>query len=520
MDNKFYVDSLVLSGSVLTVSGQTLLLNNSPLLSGGMFALDINLVRTTGDQEISGLKTFNSANILSGIFVAPNNFSTIARTLSSTTGITIDYQNGFLYNTGSLNTLDFYNRTLKSGNSILALSPSLDWNRTVLYGQWQTSDPAAASGIATKNYIDNLLASRIDGVTGISVTGSPYFTGAFNFSGLGSIFVTISGQNIYFGTSSTGQTVDWADILNKPTGFTPVGHGHTTGQISGLENYLAKVDTGNFLDTTKQITVNGLFGNIILTGSFISTNGSIFSFNSGPNSGITITGSSLISNANFLGINGIEVIRSGINVLVSGGPASSTTINGLSGPIILTGSAVTTNGNTFIFSQGSGTSSGVRVTGGNYITDSNFIGAGTTIVIQSGNNILVSGIDGGLSARNLISGTTMSLTSGAFDSGFFLSLGKTSILQKIETSVPAWVRIYNNTGYQSGDYFRPISLDPSGEHGVMLETLTSLSNLSLDLAPPPICYSTNGVNDIYMTVENRNTSTSTIGISITKLSLE
>lgn len=515
-DYRFCADTIVLSGNVLTASGQTLYLNNAPLMSGGIFALDINLVRTTGDQGVSGLKTFSSVNITSGIFIAPNNFSTLNRTLSSTTGIVFDYQNGLFYNTGSLNTLDFYNRVLKSGNSILTLSPSLDWNKREIYGEWNASSPNNSSGIANKAYVDSLVSAG--GVTGLSITGSSFFSGGFTLSGISPIFITISGQSIYFGTSSTGQTVDWADILNKPTGFTPVGHGHTTGQITGLENYLAKVDTGNFLDTTKITTINGGFGNTILTGNgIVSSGGQFFVFNKG---GTSVTGGPLIINPNLLGINGFEVIQSGTSILFSGGAGSSTTINGLNGAIILTGSAVTTNGNTFIFSQGSGTSSGVRVTGGDYITDSNFVGIGTTIVTQSGNNILVSGASAAAFARSYISGTTISLTSGAFDSGFLLDLGKTSILQKIETSVPAWVRVYSNTGYQSGDFSRSILLDPSGEHGVMLEALTSFANLSLDLAPPPTCYSTNSVNNIYMTVQNRNTTDASIGVAITKLVLE
>lgn len=345
--NKFYADNIVISGKTLSISGNTILVDKTPF--------DI---------------------------VVPNNFNATNRTLSSVTGVTIDYNNGLLYNTGGLNTIDFYNGLLKSGDSVTNLGTSLDWNRKRLHGEWLVSEPTVNSGIANKAYVDSVV---LDGSSAVSVTGSSVIA-LPNFTGTAGIVVITSGNNIIVSGSPGGE---------------------------------------------------------------------------GGGSNVKVTGSSTISTPNFSGINGIVVITSGNNVLVSGATGISTNWNDIIDKPVT-------------FPQ----------------------------------------------IRGVVSGTTISLTTNAFDSGFVLSLGKSSLISKIETSVPAWIRLYSTTGYRSGDYSRLVTVDPTGEHGVMLEVLTTTNNKILDLAPPIICYNADGVNNIYGTVKNLSAGTTTIGISITRLILE
>lgn len=427
-DNPVRIDTLVLSGSLLTVQDQVIFVNGSPVGTGN-FALDINLVKTTGDQGISGYKTISSVNITSGIFIAPNNFSTVNRTLSSSTGTVYDYQNGLFYNTGSLNTIDVYNRLLKSGNSILTLAPSLDWNKKELYGEWIIQQPVNSSGIVNKAYVDGRVS--IGGVTGLSLSGSPYITGGFVFSGVGGTQLILSGQTILF-----------------------------------------------------------------------SGGGSIIS-----SSDITVTGSTAITNPNFTGTAGINVVLSGAHIIISG--TNDTDVSSLGafeqsslvGSVILSGAGntqLTTLGNTIIISGALSTGTGTIVHWDDVISK-------PTTFPQT---------------RATVSGNTISLPANALDSGFSLSLGKSSLIHRIETNIPAWIRLYGATGYRSGDYSRLVTIDPTGEHGLMLEVVTTASNNVIDLAPPILCYNTDSVNSIYGTIKNLSAGTTTIGVAITRLLLE
>lgn len=63
-------------------------------------------------------------------------------------------------------------------------------------------------------------------------------------------------------------------------------------------------------------------------------------------------------------------------------------------------------------------------------------------------------------------------------------LSKSYGLIKIQTNVPAWVRVYGAIAYRTADVAsgRTIDQDPSGgEHGVVCEVLTSYDNLAIGL---------------------------------------
>lgn len=88
-------------------------------------------------------------------------------------------------------------------------------------------------------------------------------------------------------------------------------------------------------------------------------------------------------------------------------------------------------------------------------------------------------------ARQTITATTSSLADGATAS-IIAPIGKTCLIFQVITTVAAWVRVYTTPAARTADASRLITVDPVGEHGVILETIHVASNLALDLAPQPV----------------------------------
>jgi hypothetical protein len=87
---------------------------------------------------------------------------------------------------------------------------------------------------------------------------------------------------------------------------------------------------------------------------------------------------------------------------------------------------------------------------------------------------------GGLESRTTDQIVTVSLAVGDTDLNQKFSLGKLCSVIRLQTSRPAWVRVYSKPAYQTADISRSQSVDPIGEHGVLLECITTSSNLILD----------------------------------------
>jgi len=129
--------------------------------------------------------------------------------------------------------------------------------------------------------------------------------------------------------------------------------------------------------------------------------------------------------------------------------------------------------------------------------------------------------NGGL-VRKTATVTTDSLAADAQTLVPVLPLGKACTVIKIATDYPAWVRFYSTSTHQSDDQSRLISVDAEGEHGMLLEVLTSASNLSLDMAPAAQCYSleSSPSANINVTVTNKDTVDRAITVTVTYLVFE
>jgi hypothetical protein len=115
--------------------------------------------------------------------------------------------------------------------------------------------------------------------------------------------------------------------------------------------------------------------------------------------------------------------------------------------------------------------------------------------------------------RTTVSYTTASLAAGASESGSFTVPQVYSIL-KVTTNYPARVRLYLSADQQTADLSRPVTEDPTGNHGVVLETVTEAGMLSLDLSPAPISYTPDAGVTAYITVENLDTVSRVIDVDL------
>ena len=131
-------------------------------------------------------------------------------------------------------------------------------------------------------------------------------------------------------------------------------------------------------------------------------------------------------------------------------------------------------------------------------------------------------IKNGGAIRKTAQVTTDSIAANASDSAKTLALGKACLAIKIETDYPAWVRVYSSAAAQSADASRLIADDPTGEHGVLLEVLTTSTNLVLNLAPAAACFSLESSpgTTLPITVTNKDTVSRAITATVTFVPME
>ncbi len=88
-------------------------------------------------------------------------------------------------------------------------------------------------------------------------------------------------------------------------------------------------------------------------------------------------------------------------------------------------------------------------------------------------------------------------------------------LLKIETDIPARVRVYDSTAARTADASRPIGTDPTGAHGVILDFVTTVSILEWWLNPVVDGYTTAGTDSVPVAITNLSGSTDTVTVTLT-----
>lgn len=123
-------------------------------------------------------------------------------------------------------------------------------------------------------------------------------------------------------------------------------------------------------------------------------------------------------------------------------------------------------------------------------------------------------------SRTVVSGTTNMILPGQ---SAFLNVNAFPgyMLYKVQTSGPAWVRIYPTDNFRTLDVTRSIEVDPLATSGVIAEIVTSSSQ------PVVVAPAVAGFNDdfpanstAYLTVTNTSQTTRAITVSLTVLQIE
>lgn len=119
----------------------------------------------------------------------------------------------------------------------------------------------------------------------------------------------------------------------------------------------------------------------------------------------------------------------------------------------------------------------------------------TSVVRNSDDHVIVTFTDGTTTdvgvmssgafypSRTTATYTSTTLAAGASAVDATVTLALSYRLLRVVTNKPARVRLYTSAAKQSADVARTIGTDPAGDHGVVLDVVTTTTNLSLDFAP-------------------------------------
>ena len=99
---------------------------------------------------------------------------------------------------------------------------------------------------------------------------------------------------------------------------------------------------------------------------------------------------------------------------------------------------------------------------------------------------------------------------------------KSYMVTKVQTTYPAWVRIYTDATGRSNDFYRDISVDPSPDSGVVLEVVTTSGGLSKVIAPGVLGFNNDSPTSatLYVSVTNNDVVSRATQVTLTLLQLE
>lgn len=127
------------------------------------------------------------------------------------------------------------------------------------------------------------------------------------------------------------------------------------------------------------------------------------------------------------------------------------------------------------------------------------------------------GEPGPMVSRQVATFTTGSLADNASDTGT-VTLAPGYRLLRVATDKPARVRLYTSTAARTGDSSRPPGTDPTGDHGVILDFVTT-ADLDWGLSPTVDGYLDAGA-DVPWAVTNTSGSTGAVTVTLTWVQTE
>lgn len=126
---------------------------------------------------------------------------------------------------------------------------------------------------------------------------------------------------------------------------------------------------------------------------------------------------------------------------------------------------------------------------------------------------------GGGGGRSSVSYTTASLAAGASEQGSFTAPPSFTMFH-LATDYPARVRVYLSSAYRTADLARPVTTDPAGDHGCILEVVTTAALLDLALSPEAVAIMPAAGTTVYLTVQNLDIVSRAVTVTIDLLSME
>ena len=135
--------------------------------------------------------------------------------------------------------------------------------------------------------------------------------------------------------------------------------------------------------------------------------------------------------------------------------------------------------------------------------------------------VRIASVQGGTAYRRTATYTASNVSPGDHASGT-IAMSSAYRMLRISTSVPARVRLYTTVAKRNDDISRAIGAHPTGDHGLVLEVITTPTMLQLDLSPivDGANMDTTPTGDIPISVVNTGDTPASISTSIIYVTTE
>ena len=120
----------------------------------------------------------------------------------------------------------------------------------------------------------------------------------------------------------------------------------------------------------------------------------------------------------------------------------------------------------------------------------------------------------GFESRTTTSVTTATLADAATEDAT-ITMKPGYRLLKVETDIPARIRVYDSATSRTADASRPIGTDPEGVHGVLFELVTITDSLVWWLSPVVDGYTADASDTVPLAITNLSGGTDTVTIIFT-----
>lgn len=128
--------------------------------------------------------------------------------------------------------------------------------------------------------------------------------------------------------------------------------------------------------------------------------------------------------------------------------------------------------------------------------------------------------EAGGASRATATHTTASLDAAAGED-FTLSMSKSFAVLKVACDVgDARVRLYASSDYRTADTARAVGVDPTGDHGLIAEVVTTDAVTSIWLSPVAQGATVADDSTVYARIDNQDASAQAVELTVTYLPLE